>query len=141
MNDVLFPDLVVLPDDDMNMRAQNIYIERAFKDFTEVRDTIDNYVSGFWSGAWKPADRLALYESQEPIFTAPDYVLEIVAANFGPAVALFLRPGTNFANMMGYRPDECARMLTDYATIKRARDKREEAKYVASLEEVLGATA
>jgi hypothetical protein len=136
-----FPDLVVLPDDEENAKAQNIYIERSYKDFCDLRQFLDDHISGWWSGAWKPADKLALYEAQEPLFIAPDFVLEIVAANFGPMVAQFLRPGTTFANMMDYRPDECARMLKDYANLKRARDKREMDKAMATIEEVLGGAA
>lgn len=68
----------VLPDQKMQAEADERAFELAYENFTNVREMMDDRISGFWAGAWKPKDRLALYErpGHLPILLAPSLTLD-----------------------------------------------------------------
>ena len=124
MSDTL-PVLVPLSEDE-ERQANELFQARYYEDYTGIRDYFDDAVSGFWK-TWKPAQRLALYSSHEPVFT--DDTLQIEAwlqqAYAGNVdIGLLLAP--YWRQMYSWRPLECQRMLRDYSSILVAQNRRRE---------------
>lgn len=117
------PVLVPLSDEE-EKQANKLYLDMFYKDYQSIRTYVDDSVSGFWK-SWTPAERLALYQKHEPVFT--DNMLQIEAwltqAYAGnPDVGLLLSP--YWAAIYAHRRLECRRMLRDYATILKGQERR-----------------
>lgn len=139
----LFPALIATPDDAQNAEVREATGEQLAQLYFDTCDFLDDHISGFWS-TWSPAQRLEVYEQNEPVLIdgaafpqwlsmAAEYAMavqmgmidEVQAKN--QVVAALLAPGSMWAEMWGWEPLECEKMIKDYASEQTKRDKRHQA--------------